>query len=343
MSEENLNVEAPAVDTEGSVSDEGQEQGQDSIANEQAAAPKGKGTSQGLTAQDKGQLDEVAKLIESQSLPPEVKYMKDKSGKLQFIVPIDGVNYQVSFSELVKGFNINQAGYKRFEEAKKTEKHFYDFIERGKKDPNEILSLLERLGHDKYALAEKLLEEKIKEAQMSDEERKASRLERELEQLKKERAEEKAAAEKREREATIKNQSDQLQAQYSDQLQKAMATNGFDTKSFDTKKGIAKRAVEKVYEAAQKGADLNFSDAVYMVKQEWQKNVWDVFGDIDENHVIDLLPPKLVDAILKASLNRKPSTPVGKGNNLGGQVKLNPVGESKPKKKVNTGDYFRNL
>lgn len=298
---------------------------------------------QNLSKQDKQELDAVAELIKSQDLPEEVRYFKGKDGKLTFVVPIDGVNYQVPFKELVKGFNLNQAGYKRLEEAKATQKYFNDFLERGKQDPSEILNLLDRLGHDKYAIAERLLEEKIKESQMSDDEREASKLRRELEQIKKEREEEKTAREKEIKSRTIKEQSTKLQNEYAEQLKSAMAQHGFDTKSFDTKKGIANQATKKVYEAAAKGIELSFNDAVFQVKQEWQKQVWDVFGDLDENHIADVIPQKLIDAILKASLNKKPVTPTGKSS-IGSQVNLNPAETAtKRKQKMSTSDYFRKI
>jgi hypothetical protein len=294
---------------------------------------------QKVTAEDKTQIDAVAELISSKDLPQGVKYFKDQAGKLQFLVPIDGTTYQVSFPEMVKGFNLNQAGYKRLEESKNMMKMFEQFIANGKTNPDVILNLLEKLGHDKYAIAQKLLEEKVKLGSMSEEEKELYTAKMEREKWLKEKKEWEAAKEK----DKISKESEQLQNKYSEELLNALTKHGFKDNSFKTMKGVAKRAVELVKHAAGKNIELTFDDAVFQAKQEWQAYVQDFMKHIDTNYVKDMFPAEVLEAAMKQKLAGNVVTPTAKS--VGGKVdlKASTTVEKKSKKKVPISDYFSKL
>ena len=286
------------------------------------------------------QLDAVSQLVESQDLPKGTTYFKDDNGKLQFIVPIDGKNYQVDFAGLVKGFNLNQAGYKRLEEGKTLLKQFEGFIDKLRKDPNELWAFAERVGLDPVKLAEGRLQRAVEEASMTDEQKELAKVKKEKEDWIKE----KEAHTKSMEDQKMAMESEKYQAKYSNDLIEALKKHGIsaDKQSFVSMKGIAREAVKKVTAALERGVDMSMEDAVTAARQEVDAYIQDFLMSVDDNHIIDALPAEFVNRILKASLNKKVGTPTT--NTVGKPVVLKETGNQPKKgKKVPIGDYFRNL
>jgi hypothetical protein len=325
------------------------EQGQEGL--EQGQAAEGQAQAQGkqeagkaaasLTAGDKQEIDAVKEFIDKQDLPKEIKYFKDKSGKLMFQVPIDGSIYTVDFAGMVKGFNLNQAGYKKLEEGKAIQKQFAGFIEKLKKNPNELKSFAKRLGLDPVQLAQGWLQEAVDEESLTPEQRELKAFKAEKEAFEKEKETHKKTLE----EQRISAESEKYQNKYSEDLISALAKHNIskDTASFGSLKGVAKMAVAKIKSSLEKGIDMNMEDAVNEAKQDVTTYIQDFLMSVDDDHIIDALPPKFVDRILKASLNRKVVTPTT--NTVGKQVELKQTGKSiKTKgKKVDMDEYFRAL
>ena len=308
---------------------------------EQSTPVTAEGSAQVSTSQDKAQVDAVTQLMSTQDLPKGTTYFKDKSGKLQFVVPINGKQYQTDFAGLVKGFNLNQAGYQKLEEGKAIEKQYTSFIENLKKNPEELWAFAERVGLDPVKLAEGRLQKAVDEANMTEEQKDLAKFKREKELFEKEKEEYKKTAEQKQIEA----ESAKYQAKYSDDLVNALKKHNIsqDKNSFVSMKGIAKAAVQKVTQSLEKGVDMSMEDAVNEARQEVTAYIQDFLESVEDNHILDALPPKLLDRILKASLNRKVGTPTT--NTVGTQVALKQTSTSnnKNKGKVNINDYFSSL
>lgn len=307
---------------------------------QEVAATQGETDTGKVATSEQTQLDAVQQLMASQQLPPEVKYFKDpKTGKLMFQVPIDGKNYTVDFAGIVKGFNLNQAGYKKLEEGKAIQKQFEGFVERLKENPDELWAFAERVGLDPIKLAQGRLQKAVDESSMTDEQKELAAFKREKEAFEKEKETHKKTIE----EQRIAQESAKYQNKYSEDLITALKKQNIsaDSTSFNSMKGIAKEAVKKVRSALEKGIDMSMEDAVLQARQDIDANIQDFLMSVDDDHIIDALPSKFVDRILKASLNRKVGTPTT--NTVGKPVALKESGTSKKTKKQAIGDYFNNL
>jgi ribosomal protein L9 len=234
---------------------------------------------------------------------------------------------------------LNQAGYKRLEEGKALTKQFESFIQRLRQNPDELWAFAERVGLDPVKLAEGRLQRAVEEESMTDEQKAWKENERKI-------AEREAKIEAREKalqEKEMNTESERYQEKYSNDLIAALKKHGIsaDKQSFTSMKGIAREAVKKVTAALEKGVDMSMEDAVISARQEVDAYIQDFLMQIDDDHIISALPEAFVNRILKASLNRKPSTPTT--NTVGKPVALKETGASKKGKKIPIGDYFRSL
>lgn len=293
------------------------------------------------TATDKTQIDAVAQLMNSQDLPKGTTYFKDKSGKLQFVVPINGKQYQTDFAGLVKGFNLNQAGYQKLEEGKRIEKQYNSFIENLKKNPEELWAFAERVGLDPVKLAEGRLQKAVDEANMTEEQKELARFKAEKAKWEKEKEEFEKTAEQKKVEA----ESQKYQTKYSEELISALKKHNIsqENSQFVTMKGVAKMAIQKMTQSLEKGVDMSMEDAVNEARQELTTLAQDFWGQVDEDHILDVIPSAIVEKIRKALLKKKVGTPTT--NSVGSQVALKQTGTPSKKQigKVNINDYFSNL
>lgn len=292
---------------------------------------------------------EVEDISRKLNLPKEIKPFLNKEGDLRFIVPIDGKKYVATTEEIFKGFNLNQAGHKRLQEGKDLQAQIRGYFDQIKKDPNKIWDIADKLGHDKYSLAESLLKGYVDEAGMSKEEKEQRRVIAEAEALRAENEgfkKEKADKDHQEAVAQHRNQLGQ-------ELVTAMTEHGFKPFSPNegpaekrTKSSIMANAIGKQLLAHQHGKNLTIADAVYLAKQEWKDNVLSVFDDIDDHHIVDLIPERIVKAIRKADVARlRGETP---SSSYGQKLELQEYQDAqsrpkRPKKKLGIADYFSSI
>jgi hypothetical protein len=291
---------------------------------------------------------EVEDISRKLNLPKEIKPFLNKEGDLRFIVPIDGKKYVATTEEIFKGFNLNQAGHKRLQEGKDLQAQIRGYFDQIKKDPNKIWDIADKLGHDKYSLAESLLKGYVDEAGMSPEEKEQRRVIEEAEALRAENErfkKEKADKEYQDSVAQHRNQLGQ-------ELVQAMTEHGFkpfspneDPAEKRTKSSIMASAIGKHLLAHQHKKNLSIADAVYLAKQEWKDNVLSVFDDIDDHHIVDLIPERIVKAIRKADVARlRGETP---SSSYGQKLELQEFQEERrpkrTKKKLGIADYFSSI
>jgi hypothetical protein len=139
------------------------------------------------------------------------------------------------------------------------------------------------------------------------------------------------------------------------ELVKAMTEHGFkpfspeeDPKEKRTKCAIMANAIGKQLLASQHGKTLSIADAVYLSKQEWKENILSVFDDIDDNHIVDLIPDRIIKAIRKADVARLTGgTPTPQS--MGGKLDLEEYSDEtegrprRPRKKTPMSEYFSSL
>ena len=296
---------------------------------------------------DAAQAELIAKQL---GLPKEIKSIVDKNGELKFIIPMDGKKYLASPSEVLKGFNLNQVGHKRLQQGKDIETRVRQHYE-SMKDPSKFWELADKLGHDKHEIASALLENYVTEQGMSDEEKEQRAKIQEAEQLKQENEQFRLEKQQHEHQKQVNQQKDKLGGE----LLEAMKSNGFkpfkpgeDPNDKRTKCTIMANAIGKVMLANQYQKSLTINDAVYLAKQEWQDNLVSGFSDIDDHHILDIIPERIINAIRKADVAKlKGATPA---NSFGQAIDLQEHRDSntqatprRKRSKQGVDDYFSSL
>jgi len=275
------------------------------------------------------------------NLPKEITYFQDKSGALKFIIPVNGTKYSVSPEDVFKGFGLNQAGYQKLNEGKDLVNNVRDYFNQIKGNPDMLWDLAQRLGHDPSALAEKHLRAKIAEAQMTPEDRAQREKDARIARIEAENAELKAKETQREFQTLVEKEK----ARYDEELPLAMEKHGFKRMSPEAKSYVLERAVQKLTLANKAKRDLSCDDAVRLAKMDWQKFYQEGLGEIDENHILDMLPPAIIKAIRNADISKlKSSSGFGPSQPATGQEirDLKPLKDKAQKKKSLT-EYFESL
>jgi len=267
----------------------------------------------------------------------------DKNGNLRIVMKINGKKRLVDpQKDMLKGFNLNQAGYEKLNEGKQLVKQVQGFFDDAKQDPGKIWEMADKLGIDKYELAQQLLQGKVDEYSLTDEEKRYKELERREAELKKKEEDETAKTQTAQAE-----QAKQAEMQkYDSELTVAMTELGFQKASKAQKSHILMGAIGELMVANRANQELSCRDAVMRAKSKWQDYVHGVFDDIDDDHIVKVIPQKIIDAIRKADL-KKIDIGIPTSNSqsdLDQQVELPDYDETqKSRKKVSMNDYFSKL
>lgn len=294
---------------DGSESEDGQDKARDgatepredsSEENENEPKPE-EGEEHKFSASDKADID---KFISRLRLPKGVTYKLDDAGDLKFLIPINGRTYIQSPEDVFRGYGLAQASHQRLNEAKKLSGDMREYFASIKENPARLWELAEKLGHDPADLARMLLEERVREAEMTPEERARVAAETEAEQLRKENEEFKNEKTRKEYEASVETHKKRLDTE----LTAAMRKHGFDRSNTKIRSKVLADAIGKLMLATQAGQKLSPEDAVFLAKQEWQESVQDVYSEIGADHILDIVPKQIIEAIRKADLSRLSSS-----------------------------------
>jgi transcription termination factor NusB len=290
---------------------------------------------------------EIESFMTKLKLPKEVTYFQDKSGELKFIVPINGQKFIASPEDVFKGFNLNQAGYQKLSEAKQMIKETENYFQSLKQNPKQIWELAQGLGLNPLELSQQLLEEHVRDAEMTPAERALRKKEAEAEEYRR-RLE---AYEKEQEQTKISRAVEVEREKYDKQLVEAMQKHGFNKLSSNGKSVVLASAVQKLMTALEANHELSVNDAIYLAKQEWQESIPAVFDEIPDHLLLESLPPKFVSRIQKLIVERHTKgikgIPTASSNSpIGGEVTLESLGHTNPqksRKKMDIHDYFSNL
>ena len=270
----------------------------------------------------------------------------NKSGDLRIITKINGKKRLIDpQKDLIKGFGLNQAGYEKLNEGKQLVNQVKGFFDAAKSDPSKIWEMADKLGIDKYELAQKLLQQKVDEHDLSPEEKRMRDLEEREAQIKKREEEEEGKTKNAQHEAAKQEEM----KKYDEGLADAMTEFGFQKSSNGTKSHILMGAIGELMVANQAGRDMSCRDAVYRTMHKWQDYVHGVFDDIDDDHIINVVPERIVKAIRKADLRKLGTgTPTSnmqiENESADDEVDISELERpSKKRKKQSMSDYFHNL
>lgn len=311
------------------------EQGNEPVENADEAV---KATNEKLSQTEKAEID---KFIQKFDLPKGVEYFLDKNNQIKFVVPINGQKYIATPQDIFKGFNINQAGYQKLEESKSIEKEVKQLFSEIKKNPRKLFEIAEKMGIDPVELSREKLSESLKQMSMTESERQALKDKEEKERLQKELEELRLEKEQTKLQSEIQREQEKIATD----LISAMNKHGFISKDTKTKSHIMSSAINKMLLASQNDRNLSVDDAIFLAKQEWQNYVNGVFDEIDDNHIVNLIPERIIKAIRKADLARLSKvTPTSESiESFGNKIDLETLPKTKQTKKVGLSEYFDSI
>jgi hypothetical protein len=255
------------------------------------------GTEKQYSDQDKAQIEGFMKKL---NLPPEITYFQDKDNQLKFIIPINGKKYVASPEDVFKGFGLNQAGYQKLNEGKDLVSNVRDYFNQMKQNPDLLWDLAGRLGLDSNQLAQARLEAQVAEASMTPEQRAIKQAQKERDEAVKKAKDYEMAEKQREMASLVAKEKER----YDTELSAAMEKKGFKKLPPAGKSFVLERAVAKLNTAMKADRQLSCEDAVYLATQDLQDFVQGYFGEIDDNHIINLVPRPVVDAIRRADIKK---------------------------------------
>lgn len=273
--------------------------------------------------------------------PQDISVMKD--GSFGIIKKINGRKVLVTPEQYQKGFGLEQAGYEKLNEGKRLIKGFYGYMDQVKKNPKMIWGLADQLGLNKEELAAEYLQDIVDEREMSPEERERKELKRKVDEFNRKEQEAKRKAELDKFEAERAQERDRI----GHELVEAMVNEGF--KKADTAKNsnIMYSALMKLQADNYAGGNMSPAQAVKIAKREFRENIMGTLGDIDENHIINVLPDSVIDLIRKADISNirrgKPTPKIGQQVELEDYEDDNEPVRQKGRRKQNISDYFDNL
>ena len=299
--------------------------------------------------------EQVGALVNQLGLPKGVEYYQDKSGKWQFIIPMDGKKYKATMEDVFRGFNLNQVGHQRLQQSKTAERKMQEYFDSMREDPEKFWQLADKVyegtDYDKHLLAQKLLERAVADAELTPEQREQRDRLEEAERIKRENEE----LHRREQERQYQAMVDQERKSLSEEFITAMGKHGLkpfnpEESPGETRKrcAIMAHAVGLMSLANQQGRNMNADDALFIAKQEWQAYIQDVFRDIDPQRYKDWVPEDVIQAIRNDDISRisKGRIPTASSGDLGGPVDLEEYVEETPqrqKRKQTINEFFANM
>jgi hypothetical protein len=274
---------------------------------------------------------------------PEWKKQKHK-------LKIDKEELEVDYDELVKRAQLSSGAEKRMLEAKGIKESFNKLIKDGQKDPEVILNLLEKLGHNVDSIIEERLWNKIQREKMTPEERQREDERAELARLRAER--EAIESEKKRGEESAKEQA--VGTQIEDNVEQVFRLTGIKP----TPRSVAR--VAEVYHAIinakiAKAAELEADgmevpeyltvpptpeEIAKQVRQYHDASIVDLLDGVDIGEAVErgLITKDLLERINKYQLSKAQK-------NLPGFNASKPAGSepAKPKARNQTklSDFFR--
>lgn len=269
----------------------------------------------------------------------------DKNGNVKLVLKINGKERLVNpKTDMIKGFNLSQAGYEKLNEGKQLVKQVRDFFNQAKENPQKMWEMADNLGIDKYELARQLLQEKIDDHELTDEQRELKELRRRQDEWKKkEEEEQKKREEQQQAEARQKEM-----VRYDQELTQAMVKHGFKKSSESTKSHVLLSAIGELIVAQKSGYNLSCEDAVHRAKEKWQSYVQDFYNDIEDDQILNIVPKNVIDRLRKADLKKlNLGIPTSNSTDIGQQVELEDFQDERPqrrrKEKMSMNDFFNDL
>ncbi len=209
---------------------------------------------------------------------------------------------------------------KKAEEAAKKHKTATEFFKLMKENPVEFAKRAKDIGMDPEAFAVEIINSKLKYEQMTPEQR-------ELEQLRQEKALRQKADKERE-EAEHKAKLEQETQEYRESLEKEIV-DAFSNVKLPKTPWTTARIAAYIDAGLSNGKQYKVVDVAKIVQKEYHSMVNEILGAFPEDGILDFLKPEIQETISRARVKRltpPPATPASapKAPKAPEEPKLNP-------------------
>lgn len=229
----------------------------------------------------------------------EAKHAVTSANKKKFKIKIDGneEDYELDLNnedEIKRHLQMSKAAQKRMQEAAESRKQAENFIKMLQKDPVKVLTN-PQLGVDFRKLAEEYLVSQLQDEMMTPEEKQL----RKAEQIIKEREQEEA----RQKEELQSKQMRELQNHYAQDYDRKI-TEALSTSGLPKTPKTVNRMAELMYKNLQNGLDLEPSQLVEIVREDYINEIRELFGATEGDKLLNIMGEDVANKIRKADLAR---------------------------------------
>jgi hypothetical protein len=245
------------------------------------------------------QLDASTNEQQEQQKPEEPKVEAPPKYKLK----ANGKELELTLEELQKAAQKGIGAEEKMQAAAEMQKQIAGVLKLAKEDPRRFLSH-PAIGADVKALVKSILQEEIEDAQLNDDQRKAKKLEAELNAIREEQQRQKQAEEAERMEKLTQHYQQEL----STQIVSALETSGLPK----TEQTVA-RIAQYMQAAVQSGIDdVTAADVLPYVKRDYELAIKSLLGVADETTLLSLLGDDITNKAVKAHLNKAKLKPAAR-------------------------------
>lgn len=276
-------------------------------------------------------IEGAAKAVVEGLSAPETVPAEIRDAIRKFKVKVDGDELEIDEAQLIADYQTNRAAQARFQEAAKLRKSAEEVIQLLKTDPRAALRH-PAIQADERALAEAILAEQLEEELLDPKDKQIKQLQRELQQ--------RAADEKKAKDAAESEALTKAEAQYVESYQRdisAALTNG----GLPVTNATVRSMTGYLQNALEAGYDMQPNQVVDLVKQDYQKQLKELFSASDATTIASLLGEDGLKKVRAADIGRLKSpqqtTPTPPPDQQG---------QSKPaaaERKQKVSDFFNDL
>lgn len=237
-----------------------------------------------------------AEVIENLATKPDAQ-LTPVERKLK--LKIFGKEQELPESEVIRRAQLSTAAEKRLQEAHKQRSQAEEFYRLLKTDPRRVLTH-PSIGVDLRKMAEEILAEELRAETLTPEQRELAQAKKELEDFRNKDLESKKQQEFRRQQALIAEAGDRMDEEFGSALQ-----NSGLPKSPRT---LQRMAYYKEQALVNK-IDVSAADIVFLVREDYQREIEELFGSTDDNALLGLLGENVAGKIRKADLARLNTNP----------------------------------
>lgn len=279
--------------------------------------------------------DDVEEVVEETPVEPTKAQVQEMKKRLKLKVDGREIEEEIDLNNedyLREMLQKGKSADSKFQKASKIEKEMKELIKLFQEDPYEALV---KMGHDPDVLAEKRIEQKIKELEKSPEQIQMEKFQKELEKERKLR--EKLENEKLEAEKA------RVQEEYSRKLDTEI-TEALSSSKLPKSPYVVKRLAENLMQAMQMGyEDVSVKDVLPVVEKQIHSEIQQMFGAMPEDVIEQILGKDVSDKLRKRRINKMKATETAAAiKETGKAEQVKKSAESEPTK-INPKDFWSKL